>query len=372
MCMHAHCAAVRERKKKQMGLVFTQFDRLILLTDGNVVYNGKGGEHAVTYFSKLGFSCPSYFNPADYFLDIISYDSRNEEDSEKRIALLIGAWKKQSKKYNIRSKKFLKKVQEMKTVRSGFWTQLFVLSGRNIRQVYRNKFSLTIRLIMALFFGLFLSAIYSNTNYGQKSIQDRSGILFFVAINQSFSGLMNVVTTFTLEKAIVMRERQAKSYHVVSYYLTKFLTAVPVDIFFPVLFSCVMYWIVNLNPTAQSFFIFIVTTVLTTFTAMALGFIVAAFAPSVDAANAVGPPIMVLMILFGGVFINIKNVPVWLSWLQNLSSIRWSYMAFCINEFKHEKFHCSASEQSFCIKNGEDVLCFSSSSVLLFKRNKDK
>ncbi|ETO27167.1 ATP-binding cassette superfamily [Reticulomyxa filosa] len=316
--------------------------------------------HHISY--KYFHSFLFCFNPADYFLDLISRDAKSHGVSDQRIELLKEAWKKfesskekqEDKQEENADRHVLEQFEEIKTVRSGFLTQLQVLALRSSRQVYRDKISLIIRLFMSLFFSLFLSAIYSDTNYGQKSIQDRTGILFFVAINQSFGGMIGVVNTFTVEKAIVMRERQAKSYHVVSYYLTKFLTAVPIDAIYPIIFSCIMYWIVNLNPHAEQFILFIVITVLTSFTAMALGFLVASFAPNVDAANAMAPPFMILMILFGGFYINIKNIPVWLGWLQNLSSIRWAYMAFCINEFKNEKFHCSSTD-SACISTGEDV-----------------
>ncbi|ETO28801.1 abc transporter family protein, partial [Reticulomyxa filosa] len=231
--------------------------------------------------------------------------------------------------------KILEQLEDIKTVRSSFLTQLEVLSLRNIRQVYRNKFTLSVRLFMALFFSLFLSAVYSNTNYGQKSIQDRVGILFFVSINQSFSGMIGVVNAFTVEKAI------AKSYHILAYYLTKFFTAVPVDVVYPIIYSSIVYWIVNLNPHPERFLIFVITMVMTSFTAMALGYMVAAVAPNVDAANAMGPPFNILMVLFGGFYINIKNLPVWLSWLQNFSAT----------------FHCS-SEDTTCIATGEDVTLF--------------
>jgi hypothetical protein len=38
-------------------------------------------------------------------------------------------------------------------------------------------------------FGLILGALYSETGYDQKSIQDRVGILFFFTINQTFSNM---------------------------------------------------------------------------------------------------------------------------------------------------------------------------------------
>merc|ERR1712228_240403 len=47
-----------------------------------------------------------------------------------------------------------------------------------------------------------------------------------------------------------------------------------------------------------------------------------AMAPNIDAAQAMTPLLMVLMILFGGFYINAGSMPVWIAWLENLSIIK--------------------------------------------------
>ncbi|ETO15080.1 ABC transporter [Reticulomyxa filosa] len=190
------------------------------MADGLVVYNGKAGQEPVNYFSKLGLVCPSYlydesfffYNPADYFLDIVSRDFRNEQGSEERIQKLKEEWQKVEKETITHETSVTESLKELEkesgTVRSSFPIQFQVLMKRGFRQVFRNKFALTIRLFFSLLFSLILSAVYSNTGYGQKSIQDRTGILFFVVVNQSFQALISTVNAFTVEKAIIIRERQ--------------------------------------------------------------------------------------------------------------------------------------------------------------------
>jgi len=52
--------------------LFSLFDDVLLLgVGGKTVYIGSA-EHAMEYFSKLGFVCPPAENPADFFLDIIA------------------------------------------------------------------------------------------------------------------------------------------------------------------------------------------------------------------------------------------------------------------------------------------------------------
>ena len=51
--------------------IFQMFDKLLLLSNGEEVYFGKANR-AIDYFDRLGFVLPIGWNPADYFLDIIS------------------------------------------------------------------------------------------------------------------------------------------------------------------------------------------------------------------------------------------------------------------------------------------------------------
>ena len=48
--------------------IFREFDRLLLVTDGELVYHGLG-EDSLAYFASVGLPCEEHNNPADHFLD---------------------------------------------------------------------------------------------------------------------------------------------------------------------------------------------------------------------------------------------------------------------------------------------------------------
>lgn len=80
--------------------IYQMFDKLMLLSEGQTMYFGQASE-AVTYFGSLGYSCPSVFNPADYFVDLVSLDQRTperREKTEKRISALADAFTSHSAK----------------------------------------------------------------------------------------------------------------------------------------------------------------------------------------------------------------------------------------------------------------------------------
>lgn len=57
--------------------VFTMFDRLLLLAEGRTAYLGATAQ-ALTFFQSMGFYCPSTYNPADYYIQLISVQPGHE------------------------------------------------------------------------------------------------------------------------------------------------------------------------------------------------------------------------------------------------------------------------------------------------------
>jgi ABC-type multidrug transport system ATPase subunit len=57
---------------------FALFDRLILLQDGNMAYQGKAKE-SVAYFASIGKKCRITQNPADFYMKILAVDYPKEE-----------------------------------------------------------------------------------------------------------------------------------------------------------------------------------------------------------------------------------------------------------------------------------------------------
>jgi len=63
---------------------FQTFDRLILMMDGYIVYQGKAKD-STSYFSTIGFNCPTRSNPADYFMKVLTVNYPKGEEDEKQI-----------------------------------------------------------------------------------------------------------------------------------------------------------------------------------------------------------------------------------------------------------------------------------------------
>lgn len=53
--------------------MYAEFDRLLLLADGNTMYAGPASA-ALDHFEAAGLPCTAHYNPADFFLEVRLYD----------------------------------------------------------------------------------------------------------------------------------------------------------------------------------------------------------------------------------------------------------------------------------------------------------
>ncbi|KAK3733469.1 hypothetical protein QZH41_001786 [Actinostola sp. cb2023] len=51
--------------------VYAMFSSVMLMAEGRVAFLGSSSK-AISYFDELGFTCPSNFNPADYFIQLLA------------------------------------------------------------------------------------------------------------------------------------------------------------------------------------------------------------------------------------------------------------------------------------------------------------
>lgn len=67
---------------------FQEFDRLLLMIDGYIVYQGKA-KLARKYLSSIGYQCPPYVNPADYVMKLLQVEYPKSPEEEERIQKLL-------------------------------------------------------------------------------------------------------------------------------------------------------------------------------------------------------------------------------------------------------------------------------------------
>jgi ABC-type multidrug transport system ATPase subunit len=72
---------------------FFYFDKLLLMADGNIVYQGIANR-APKYFGMLGFKLGKYSNPADSFIKVVAINYPKTDEDDKKIKVLMEGYYK--------------------------------------------------------------------------------------------------------------------------------------------------------------------------------------------------------------------------------------------------------------------------------------
>ncbi|PXF41838.1 ABC transporter G family member 22 [Gracilariopsis chorda] len=332
--------------------IFALFDQLCLLSEGRVMYFGPAKD-AVTYFSALNFRSPSQFNPADFFLDLLSVDPRSAEreaNTKARVEYIGDKYAAQATPIAAEAQGVPDmeaaaveeendsndKVQLRETMFQTNWFNEFrVLCTRAMKLAFRERAANGARLGQVIFFSILLGLIWLN-NGRKESLPERqslAGVLFFIVINQSFGGVFAVIFGFPLERSVVTRERASNMYRTSSYFLSKTATDLPKTLFFNTLFSIIVYWMVGFKETAAAFFIFVLIIFLTSVLSESLAIAVSIMTGDAQTAAGIIPVFIILALLFGGFFIESGELDGWISWAKYLSFIFYAFNALGHNEF---------------------------------------
>eukprot|EP00189_Rhodosorus_marinus_P012759 CAMPEP_0184738390 /NCGR_PEP_ID=MMETSP0315-20130426/1043_1 /TAXON_ID=101924 /ORGANISM="Rhodosorus marinus, Strain UTEX LB 2760" /LENGTH=689 /DNA_ID=CAMNT_0027206073 /DNA_START=198 /DNA_END=2267 /DNA_ORIENTATION=- len=331
--------------------IFTLFDRLLLLSKGRVMYFGPATD-AVAYFSALNYRCPANFNPADFFIDLISVDTRSERKSKTsnaRIDLLEDAFLKHDEDQKVTaddkaSDAYDEMPIEKQPKYASRWTQeLYYVMKRQFKQVLRAKEINVAALATNTIFSIILGLMWLNigreffSDPEGEGAQDRYnallGVLFFIAINQAFGSTFSVIFSFPIERAVVLRERASATYRVSTYFVGKTITEAPRSLLTGILFSSITYWMIGLRSEAGLFFVFYITVWLVAFNAESMTVAISTLAKDAQVAASIVPVFMILALLFAGFLIPQSLIPPFLAWIQYVSFIKYGLTAITLTQF---------------------------------------
>ena len=198
----------------------------------------------------------------------------------------------------------------------------------------------------------------------QVSIQNRSGLLFFLSMNQAFGSVIGCSQVIPTQLKVVNRERAANLYDAISFYAAAFAVNLPLETL-PQFINCsVVYFMVNLRSGVEHFLVFIGVLMLENFAGIALGMVISAWLKNVEMAPQVAPAFVVFFLMFSGFLINEDSVPAYLIWVREISFIRYAFRALCVNEFRGATFACNHNINSAAVVSDSETPCLSGDQVL--------
>jgi ATP-binding cassette subfamily G (WHITE) protein 1 len=169
-----------------------------------------------------------YNNPADFiFMDVLNLtkqaqlamsqalpaDSAHEVHTQQiELSKKWGSSPQNHELLNQCHTATLKPISDISTnFHAGFTTQFAVLMRRAWKNALRNPLLVKAKIGQALFMAVLLGLIYQGDamKTHQAGIQNRTGVLFFMSINQVMSAAIGILSIFFAEKLVFMRENSS-------------------------------------------------------------------------------------------------------------------------------------------------------------------
>ncbi|KAJ2614374.1 hypothetical protein H4S08_001737 [Coemansia sp. RSA 1365] len=349
--------------------IFNTFDKVILLSQGRIVYFGPTAT-AIDYFIGIGYQCPMHENPADYFIDLMTLDFRTEEaltESRSRVAELARSFIQYQTKHELEDnitglhagkKSELTSVSDAPLVevspRNSWIFEYKTLVHRDFTNLLRNMTFLLSQGVQSLATALIVGFMFFYLKHDAISVQNRLGVLYIIVLNATFPVVMPSLQTFVQERDIMLRERASAVYRVTTFYVAKATSFIPIALITGIIFILGVYLISHLVFDVGKFFIALSIFACLNIVSVAFMLLIGCSVENIDIAFVIGPAILTLQLLFGGLLANPSTITPVLRWLRWINPVYYAYAALIRNEFTGMSFECNSGEQ--CYDNGEQVV----------------
>ena len=309
---------------------FAFFDRLILMCDGNIVYQGEA-KSVTRYFNMMGMKINKYQNPADFFMKILTISYPKTDEDQIKLDKLNNNYAQ------IQAPEVTKSIIELQMpeldeselhVQAAPWCLQFeMLNWRNFLLAQREPKVFLSRVLQNVVIALLTIAIYWDVGRQEERttyILDITGSIFFITIFQMISPFFSTNMTFQIERPVFLREQAAKMYSISAYFTSKNIIEVPLTILLPLIMLCLVYWSIGYAPGADNFFMFYVALLFLNQAATGMGYFLSAICNNMVQASSLGPLLHIPMIQFSGLFANLGTISVAYRWLQWFSVMRYA------------------------------------------------
>jgi len=327
--------------------VVRKIDNLLLLMDGRLMYMGPMGFAVEQKFSDLGYTKPDDYNIADWLLQVAQ--ANPIEELEAAGFFYDVNKQKQTNEYfddegdiGLSQKAALVKKADVTTNGStsyvikhvGFATQTRLLFDREIKKLYRDKFSFVIRVGSTTVFGLLFGLIFLNVGKSYyidyPEVMASFGAIANLLISTMFGVAQSSLTEFPRDRPVFLREYSTNHYSVLPYFLAKF-TIECFTAFCQVLVQCIASFF--LMGFQMNFFLFLALNFMLAIASTSIGIFIGSCVENPAVAAELMPALIVPQLLFSGFFIQVNLIPEFLRWAQYLCSLTYAIRLASLYEF---------------------------------------
>ncbi|GMS84817.1 hypothetical protein PENTCL1PPCAC_6992, partial [Pristionchus entomophagus] len=218
--------------------ILTMFHKAAIFASGRLVYCGASNE-MVDYFESIGYPCPPFKNPCDYYVDLVTCDHLTPDasaESLERIKNVADAWARRAGSFQPRP---LPVATVSPMIRNATILGTVVAIFKQLLYVTRNYPSFVLlEPFVALMISILLGyAFYDMPVESRSAINDRFGLVECLLFLGTFILLMASVARCHFERRFLHSDLKTSNYSVCSYFITRQLFDTPLLLITTLCFS---------------------------------------------------------------------------------------------------------------------------------------
>lgn len=352
---HQDGVAVVATIHQPSGKIFKMFDDVLVMHKGHSIYCGPI-ENIERFYESAGVSRDPEAKLCEWVLDALhTQEAFRQIKSAAQDELSDLVWEKSGvtilgleKETESRNESFMSFQNHEKI---SWLEQFWICFKRAVRLYFGNPLQPASQAFLSIIIAIFAGFTYFNIPYTSAKAPVWNAALFFCTISQGFVGSLITINQFPSERTIIMRERSAGMYQCSAYFLGRFLAEIFCQIWWPLLFSLVVYWPIGFQRTAGQFFLFALFLILSYFSANSIALLISSCTRSFLLAATFLALALETARIFSGFFLPPISLPAYFAWLDAVSYLKYPYMGMVLNQFSNLVLACPA------LTNGTTTPC---------------
>uniref|UniRef100_A0A453KMP4 ABC transporter domain-containing protein n=1 Tax=Aegilops tauschii subsp. strangulata TaxID=200361 RepID=A0A453KMP4_AEGTS len=325
------------------------FDDIILLSDGQVVYNGPR-EHVLEFFKSMGFKCPERKGVADFLQEVTSRKDQgqywiNSDETYRYVPVKEFAEAFQSFHVGQAIKSELavpfdkngSHPAALKTSQYGASMKELLKANinREVLLMKRNSFVYIFKATQLTIMAIIAMTVFLRINMHHDSVTDGGiymGALFFGILMIMFNGLAEVGLTIA-KLPVFFKQRNLLFFPAWTYTLPSWLIKTPLSLLNVTIWVGITYYGIGFDPNVQRFFRQFLLLFLMNEASSGLFRFIAGLARHQVVSSTLGSFCILIFMLTGGFVLARENVKKWWIWGYWISPLMYAQNALSVNEF---------------------------------------
>lgn len=327
---------------------FDLFDDIILLSEGQIVYQGPR-EHILQFFESCGFKCPERKGTADFLQEVTSKKDQEQywaDRSRPYRYISVPEFVERFKSFHVgirlenqlsvpydkpqghRAALVFNKysVPKMELLRA-CWDKEWLLIKRN-SFVYVFK---TVQLIIVAAIG---ATVFIKPRMRTRNENDGAlfiGALLFTMVINMFNGFSELALMIT-RLPVFYKQRDLMFHPPWAFTLPTFLLRIPISVLESVVWMIMTYFSMGFTPEPSRFFKQFLLVFLIQQMAAGLFRLIAGVCRTMIIANTGGALTLLLIFMLGGFILPQGQIPVWWSWAYWVSPLTYAFNSLSVTE----------------------------------------